>query len=104
MFGRFCNTFSESSPCLLGQHGSCSTAQRPVELSEHMLQNLFHNLTSQTAGTLMREADGRGVGATAPLLTALLLLQLLLLLWWGRETERMGEEVGVGLERDVAKF
>ena len=29
---RFCKMFSESSPCLLGQHGSCSTAQRPVEL------------------------------------------------------------------------
>ena len=27
----------------------CSTAaQRPVELSENILQNLFHNLTSQT--------------------------------------------------------
>ena len=32
--------FSESSPCLLGQHGSCITAQRPVELSENILQNL----------------------------------------------------------------
>ena len=28
-FRRFCSTFSESSPCLLGQHGSCSTAQQP---------------------------------------------------------------------------
>ena len=26
--------FSESSPCLLGQHGSCSTAKQPGELSE----------------------------------------------------------------------
>ena len=25
----FCNMFSKSSPCLLGQHGSCSTAQQP---------------------------------------------------------------------------
>ena len=29
MFRRFRNMFSESSPCLLGQHGSCSTAQQP---------------------------------------------------------------------------
>ena len=29
---RFCNMFSGSSPCLLGQHGSCSSAQQPVEL------------------------------------------------------------------------
>ena len=36
--------FSESSPCWLGQHGSCSSAQLPVELSEIMLQNLFLNL------------------------------------------------------------
>ena len=45
---RFCNMFSGSSPCLLGQHGSCSSAQLPVELSENMLQNLFHNLPPQT--------------------------------------------------------
>ena len=37
---RFCNIFSKSSPCLLGQHGSCSTAQQPGELSENSLQNL----------------------------------------------------------------
>ena len=30
---RFCKMFSESSPCLLGQHGSCSTAQWPGKLS-----------------------------------------------------------------------
>ena len=41
---RFCSTFSGSSPCLLGQHGSCSSAQLPVELSENMLQNVFLNL------------------------------------------------------------
>ena len=29
LFRRFCNMFSESSLCLLGQHGSCSTAQQP---------------------------------------------------------------------------
>ena len=40
--------FSESSPCLFGQHRSCSTAQRPVELLEDLLQNIFHNLRPQT--------------------------------------------------------
>ena len=44
---RFCKMFSERSPCLLGQHVSFSTAQGPVELSENILQNLFHNLTPQ---------------------------------------------------------
>ena len=29
--------FSGSSPCLLGQHGSSSSAHLPVELSENML-------------------------------------------------------------------
>ena len=38
---RFCSMFSGSSPCLLGQHGSFSSAQLPVELVENMLQNLF---------------------------------------------------------------
>ena len=33
-----CYMFSENSPCLLGQHGSCSTAQWPGELSENMMQ------------------------------------------------------------------
>ena len=32
---RCCSLFS----CLLGQHSSCSTAQRPVELSENILQD-----------------------------------------------------------------
>ena len=32
--------FSRSSPPLLGQHGSCSIAQRPVELLENSLPNL----------------------------------------------------------------
>ena len=40
--------FLESSPCLLGQHGSCSTAQLPGELSEHILQNLRNKLAPQT--------------------------------------------------------
>ena len=35
---RFVKQFSESSPCLPGQQGSCSTN---VELSENCLQNLF---------------------------------------------------------------
>ena len=40
---RFCKICPESSPCLLGEHGSCSAAQQPVELSENiLLQNLFH--------------------------------------------------------------
>ena len=40
----FCNMFSEISPYLLGEHGSCSTAQRPGELSENILQNLSNDL------------------------------------------------------------
>ena len=41
--------FSQGSPCLLGQHGSCSTAHRPgEELSENMLQNLGNKLPPQT--------------------------------------------------------
>ena len=40
--------FSESSPCLLGQQGSCSAAQRPGELSENMLQNPRNKLPPQT--------------------------------------------------------
>ena len=37
-----------SYSCLLGLHGSCSSAQLPVELSESMLQNIFLNLPPQT--------------------------------------------------------
>ena len=40
--------FSESSPCLVGQHGSCSTAQQPVELLENISQNLCNKLPPQT--------------------------------------------------------
>ena len=29
LFRRYRNMFSESSPCLLGHHGSCSSAQQP---------------------------------------------------------------------------
>ena len=49
LWKRFCSMFSESwSPCLLSQHGSCSTVQQPVEVSVNILQNLFHNLPPQT--------------------------------------------------------
>ena len=39
-----CNKFSESSTGLLGQHGSCSTAPRPGDVSENMIQNLGNKL------------------------------------------------------------
>ena len=45
--------FSESSPKLLGLHGSCSSAKLPVELSENMLQNLLLNLPPQTVFTYL---------------------------------------------------
>ena len=45
---RFCKMFSEGSPRLLGQHGSCSAAQRPGELSENILQNLQNKLPPKT--------------------------------------------------------
>ena len=51
---RFCNMFSGSSPSLLRQHGSCSSALLPVELSENMLQNLFLNLPPQTVPSSLR--------------------------------------------------
>ena len=43
--------FSESSSCLLGQHGNCSSAQQPVELSEKNLNNCFNKLPPQTVLT-----------------------------------------------------
>ena len=42
LFRRICNMFSKSSPCLVGQHCSCSIAQQPVELSKNSLQNLLN--------------------------------------------------------------
>ena len=39
--------FSVSSPCLLGQHGSCSTDQQPMELLENIVQNLIYKLPPQ---------------------------------------------------------
>ena len=52
LFQRFCNMFSESSPCLLGQHGSCSPAQWPGELLENMLQTLRNKLPPPDCSTL----------------------------------------------------
>ena len=52
--------------------------------------------------TLVREANRSGEGATAPLLTVPLLL--LLLLWRGREAERLGEEIDVGLKIGTPKL
>ena len=40
--------FLKVSPCLLWQHGSCSTAQQPGELSENVLQNLSNKLLPQS--------------------------------------------------------
>ena len=51
LFQRFCKMFSESSPCLPGQHCSCSKAQQwPVEPSENILQNLRNKLLPLTVG------------------------------------------------------
>ena len=36
--------FLEVPLALIGQNGSCSSAQLPVELSDNMLQNLFLDL------------------------------------------------------------
>ena len=44
-FRRFCKPFSESSPCLPGQQGSCMIT---VQLSENILQNLGNNLMSDS--------------------------------------------------------
>ena len=52
MCKRFCKIFSVSFPRLLEQHFSGTSAQLPVELSENMLQNLFHNLPPQTVLTV----------------------------------------------------
>ena len=44
-FPRFCEQFSESSPCLPRQQGRCITA---VELSKNILQNLGHDLMANS--------------------------------------------------------
>ena len=46
LFRRLCSKFSESSPCLLGQQCSCSTAQQPGELSKNILQNLSEQVAA----------------------------------------------------------
>ena len=51
LFRRFCSMFYESSPCLLGQHGSCSTAQHPGKLSEKSKLNLSEQVAAPP-GTL----------------------------------------------------
>ena len=52
---------SVSSPRLLGQHGSCSTAQQHVELSENILQYLFYKLPPQSV-TPISEISFKRVG------------------------------------------
>ena len=48
----FCNMFSKSYPCLLGQNGSCSTAQQPGDISENSLQNLRNKCPPHPVGHL----------------------------------------------------
>ena len=52
---KVCKMCSESCPSMLRRHGSSSTAQRPTELAEINLQNLFHNLPPQTVYDKSRE-------------------------------------------------
>ena len=40
LFWRFCNLFSKSSPCFLGQHGSCSIARRKRLLLLHPIPKI----------------------------------------------------------------
>ena len=54
LFRRFCNMFSESYPCSLGQHGNCTAAQQPGELSQNILQNLLNKLPPQTVHFRLR--------------------------------------------------
>ena len=56
LFRRFCSMFSESSLCLLGQHGSCSSAQLSVELSENIVQNLSEQMAAPP-GIALRVID-----------------------------------------------
>ena len=67
LWKKFCKMFSESSPCLLGQHGTCSTVQQPVELSENILQNIFHNRTPQTVRSAIRYVSNRDTAQESPL-------------------------------------
>ena len=50
---------SGSSPCLLGQHGSCCSDQLPVELSENNLRNLLLNLPPQTVPHVQVDQGGQ---------------------------------------------
>ena len=60
----FCSMFSGSPPCLLGQHGSCSSAQWSVKLLENMLQNIFLNLRPRlyiiVTNRLVHSVQGEG--------------------------------------------
>ena len=56
---RFCDMFFKSSPCLLGQHGSCSSAKLLVGLSENMLLNLLLDLLPQTVDKLPTPRESR---------------------------------------------
>ena len=49
---------------MLGQYGSCSTAQWPVELSKNIIQNLFNKLPHQTVDSAVNR-----VGSLVPILS-----------------------------------
>ena len=53
LFQRFCNMFSQSSPCLLWQHGSCSNAHQQGKLSENSLQNLRNKWPPHPVGYMV---------------------------------------------------
>ena len=55
-FRRFCKQFSESSPCLPGEQGSCKTT---VELSENILQNLGNDLMVDSVRIVLCELQPR---------------------------------------------
>ena len=46
LFPRFCNMFSKSSSCLVGQHGSCSISQNPGELSKKQFTKPSEQVTA----------------------------------------------------------
>ena len=62
--------FSGSSPCLLEQHGSCSSDQLPMEHSENMLQNLFLNLPPQTVPFGEQNCEYSGASLYGPRMSA----------------------------------
>ena len=70
----------KSSPSLLGQHGSCSTAQRPGELSENHLQNIWNKLPPLTPLILeFFHSVGNLKPKIKPIFKPILKLQLFLL-------------------------